>query len=104
MGPHQNAKCDPMRKVNVKMTSRKKEHDIKINRLKQVQKKVDDASKALIRVEYKNDDIQIKTNSGNFKIISEEVMKLNMGDIMKTGGDTIATVTDKFWQVDTQII
>ena len=103
MAPIQHSKCETredMRKVNVKMTSRKKEHDIKINRLKQVQKKVDDASKALIRVEYKNDDIKIMTNSGNFKMISEEVMKLDMGDEMKTDREPIASVTDKHWQVD----
>ena len=85
MAPIQG-KCEAkenIRKVTSKHTTRIKEHNIQINRTKQIQKKVDDASKALIQVEFKEDNVKIKPNSGNFKVISDEVIKLSVGDEVK---------------------
>ena len=62
MAPIQG-KCEAkenIRKVTSKHTTRIKEHNIRINRTKQIQKKVDDASKALIQVEFKEDNVKIK--------------------------------------------
>ena len=83
------------------MTSvRSKEHNIQINQIKQVQKKVNDASKSLVRIEYKDDHIKIKPNSGCFMVISDKVKEMKVGDIIKMDDKTIATVTDQHLQVD----
>ena len=103
MAPITKIKCESreeMRKVKPKLTGRSKEHDIKINRIKQVQKKVDDASKALIMVEFKDDNIKIKPNSGNFKAISDELMKLSIGNEIKNEGTALAIVADQHSQVN----
>ena len=89
-----------IRKVQSKHTRRIKEHNLQINRTKQVQKKVDDASKALIQVGFKTDNVKVKPKSGNFKVISDEMLKLNVGDKIKSKGN-VATLTDHNLQVDT---
>ena len=93
---------------------RSKEHNFKINEFKQVQKKVNDASKALVKVEYREDHIKIKPNSGNFKVISDQVKKMKVGDMITFQGGATATgaittgatarVTDQHYQVDAKQI
>ena len=78
---------------------RSKQHDITLNVVKQVQKKIDDSEKALIMTEINKEEIKIITNSGNFKAIFEEVNKL------KTGNELVseianARVTDQHAQTD----
>ena len=103
MAPVKKMKCD--RKENIikvrekGVNGRSKEHDFKINQIKQVQKKVGDASNALIRVEYKEDHIKIKPNRGNFKVISEEVKKMKCGDEIRFEIGPIAKVTDQYYPV-----
>ena len=104
MAPIKKIKCDRKEgiiKVREKgVNGRSKEHDFQINQIKQVQKKVGDSSKALIRVENKEDHIKIKPNSGNFKVISEEVRKMKVGDEIRFENGPIAKVTDQHYQID----
>ena len=60
-----------------------KQHDINLDVVKQVQKKVEDSEKALMMTEINTEEIKIITNSGNFKALSEEVIKLNIGADLK---------------------
>ena len=84
MAPVKKIKCEEkgdVKKVQDNtIIGRSKEHSFKLNQVKQVQKKIQDASKTLIRVEYKDDHIKIKPNSGNFKVLSTTVKKLKVGD------------------------
>ena len=77
MGPVKKIKCEEnvkVGKVKEKSTyARSKEHNFQINQVKQVQKKVNHASKSLVRVEHKEDHIKVKPNSGCFKVLSERV-------------------------------
>ena len=54
-----------------------------------------------LEVEFKINNIKVKPNSGNFKVISDEVLKLNVGDEIKAEGN-VAIVTDQHLQVDTK--
>ena len=67
-----------------------------------MQKKVNDASKTLVRVEHKEDHIKIKPNSGWFKVISDKVKKMKVGDKIELGYEVTVTVTvtDQYYQVD----
>ena len=78
---------------------RRKQHDVTINVVKQVQRKVDDSDKALIMTEVNKEEIKVITNSGNFKYISEEVVKLQVGGDIKTDTAT-ARVIDQHAQTD----
>ena len=102
MAPIMKLKCEgnlKERKVKEKTVhGRSKEHNLKINQTKQVQKKVNDASKSLVRV----DHIKIKPNSGCFKVISDKVKKMKVGDQIEVGNESTATVTDQYYQVDRQ--
>ena len=78
---------------------RSKQHDISLNVVKQVQKKIDDSEKALIMTEVNKEEIKIITNSGNFKAIFEEVNKLKNGDNF-VSDIANARVTDQHTQTD----
>ena len=78
---------------------RSKQHDISLNVVKQVQKKIDDSEKALIMTEVNKEEIKIITNSGNFKAIFEEVDKLKNGDNL-VSDIANARVTDQHAQTD----
>ena len=82
---------------------RSKSHDFSLNIGEQVQRKVLDADKALLKVETNQDEIKIKPNSGNFKCLSEEVNKLKIGDEINTN-EAVAIVKDKYEQTDTKKI
>ena len=84
---------------NPLIKGRSKQHDITLDIAKQVQNKVDASEKALIMTEVNTEEIKIITNSGNFKVISEEVMKLNNGNEIK-GDVATAKVTDQNSQKD----
>ena len=63
----------------------------------QVQRKVLHASKALIKVGKNDEEIKIFPNSGNFKVLAEEVIKLKVGDEINTK-EALATVKDQYQQ------
>ena len=95
MAPIKKTKCElkeDSRKVKDNgIHGRSKEHNFKINEFKQVQKKVNEASKALVKVEYREDHIKVKPNSGNFKVISDQVKKIKVGDVLKFQGGANTT-------------
>ena len=74
-------------------------HNFKLNVEEQVQRKIEHATKAILKVEINKEDIKIKPNSGNFKVISEEIKKFKIGDEIKSK-DGIAVVKDKYEQTD----
>ena len=106
MAPIKKIKCQGKqegRKVQDKVIiGRNKVHDFKLNQIKHVQKKVEDASKALVRVEYKDNHIKIKPNSGNFRVLSTAVKKMKIGDEIKNENEHIAKVTDQHFQIDSK--
>ena len=84
---------------NPTIKGRNKEHDITLDIVKQVQNKINDSERALIMTEINNEEIKIITNSGCFKAISEEVVKIKVGDEIKSEV-AIARVTDQHYQND----
>ena len=60
--------------------TRSKVHNFTLNMEEQVKRKIQHAGSALLNVEINDDDIKIRTNSGNFKVLSEEMLKLKVGD------------------------
>ena len=101
------AKCDelvastPSQEVNIVKVddSRSKAHDFPLNVKEQVERKILHAGRIPIKVEMNEEEIKIKPNSGSFKAIYEEVLKLNVGDKIQ-GKDAVASVTDKHEQTD----
>ena len=80
-------------------TTRTKAHDFNLDKERQIQRKIVDADKALLKVENNEDDIKIRPNSGTFKVISEEVLKLEVGQEIR-GNEAVAIVIDKYQQTD----
>ena len=80
-------------------TSRTKAHDFKLNVEEQVQRKVMHSLKAVLKVETNDEDIKIRPNSGNFKVLSEEIKKLKVGDEIKYKEGS-AVVKDQYEQTD----
>ena len=79
--------------------SRSKAHDIVLNVHDQVERKILHAGNSVMRVEVNEEEIKIKTNSGSFKALSEEIIKLNVGDKIE-GTEATATVRDHYEQTD----
>ena len=88
--------------VEVKPT-RTQAHDFKLNVEEQVQRKVGHAAKVILKVELNEEEIKIRPNSGNFKVISEEIRKLKVGDEIKYK-DASAVVKDQYEQTDSNKI
>ena len=63
--------------------TRSKVHNCTLNVEEQVKRKIHHAASALLKVEINDDDIKIRPNSGNFKVHSEEMLKLKVGDKLK---------------------
>ena len=80
-------------------TSRTKAHDFKLNIEEQVERKVMHALKAVLKVETNDKDIKIRPNSGNFKVLSDEIKKLKVGDEIKYKEGS-AVVKDQYEQTD----
>ena len=74
-------------------------HAFKLNVEQQVQRKVQHASKALLKVECKDEEIKIKPNSGIFKVISEALTNIKVGEEIKTY-EGVAVVKDQHQQTD----
>ena len=104
MAPIKRIKCEGSTEVKkVKDTThsgRSKAHNFQINQVKAVQKKVNEASKSLVRVEFKEDHMKIKPNSGSFQKVVEKVKKLKIGDTIKLNDGETATVVDQYFQID----
>ena len=106
MAPLSKIKCDGENSKshlkgvqNPSIKGRSKQHEITLNVEKQVMKKVEDLEKALIMTEVNSEEIKIITNSGNFKVLSEELKKLQPGEDIKCEV-SIAKVTDTHTQTD----
>ena len=84
--------------VNVEKI-RSKTNDFILNVQEQIQRKVQHAAKALLKIENNPEEIKIIPNSGNFKVLAEEVIKLKVGEEIKTK-EAVATVTDQYQQTD----
>ena len=78
---------------------RTKNHAFTLNVEEQVKRKINDADKVLLKIEKNEDDIKIHPNSGNFKVISEEVLNLQVGQEFKSD-EVLAKVTDIHQQSD----
>ena len=78
---------------------RTKIHDFNLDVQKQVQRKIEHANNAVLKVEINNEEIKLKPNSGNFKVLSEEVLKLKVGDVIGSN-DALAQVKDQHQQTD----
>ena len=78
---------------------RTQSHGFKLNVEEQVQRKVQHANKAVMKVECNTEEIKIKPNSGNFKVLSEEIIKLKVGEEIKTF-EGVAVVKDQHQQTD----
>ena len=89
-----------IKKVKEKsLSGRSKAHNFQLNEMKAVQKKVNAASKSLVRVEFKDDHIKVKPNSGVFQKTSEKVKGMKVGDKVQIDDKAIATVTDQHYQL-----
>ena len=78
---------------------RTQSHDFQLNVEKEVQKKVNLATKALLKVECGEEEIKIKPNSGNFKVLSQEVINIRVWGEIKTI-EGLAVVKDQHQQTD----
>ena len=74
-------------------------HDFKLNVEQQVQRKVQHAAKALMKVESNDETVKIKPNSGNFKVLSQEFVNIKVGDEIKSP-EGVAVVKDQHQQTD----
>ena len=74
-------------------------HDFKLNIEEQVQRKIEHSVKVILKVELNEEEIKIRPNSGNLKVLSEEIMKLKVGDVIKYD-DVTAVVKDQHEQTD----
>ena len=86
-------------KASNEQGKRSQTHDFKLNIEQQVGRKIEHASKALMKVELNEEEIKIKPNSGNFKMLSEEVLKLKVGEKIKNNVG-VAEVKDQHEQTD----
>ena len=80
-----------------------KVHDFTLNQEEQVQRKIDHASKAMLKVEINNEEIKIKPNSGVFKVLAEEIVKLKVGDEIRTK-TAVGIVKDQHQQTDNKSV
>ena len=80
-------------------SSEVKVHDFTQNMEDKGVNKIDIPSKAVMRVEISPNEIKINTNPGLFNVLSEEILKLNVKDEIKTK-EGVATVKDQLNQTD----
>ena len=82
---------------------RSKSHEFKLNVEKQINRNIEDAHKEVLKVKNNEEEIKIRPNSGNIKVIAEEVLKLKVGHEFKNE-EAIATVKDVHQQTDSKNI
>ena len=79
--------------------TRNKVHNFTLNVEEQVKRKVQHAGSVMLKVERSDDVIKIRPNSGNFKVLSEEMQKIKVGEKITTK-EAVAIVTDQVEQTD----